>query len=84
MEEPLGSPEEILDGWLVTGMWYLVVSLLTFWAPPREWPDVSSTPHTLEKALHVVGETLSWLSAHVAECFFQLCELRQRPHFTMQ
>ena len=58
-------------------------------SPPQEWPNDSGTPDMIEKALQVVGETLEKPSTVVAMgawagCFFQLCELRQRLHCTMQ
>ena len=33
---------------------------------PQNWPEASGAPHTVEKALWVVGETLEKLSTHVA------------------
>ena len=88
MEEPSGPPEGVLDRWLVTRIWYMVASLLASWAPPQEWPNVSGTPDTIEKALQVVRETLEKPSSHAAErgamgWVFLLCKLRQRLCFTM-
>ena len=63
VDETLGFPKRSLDGWHDTRMWQLVVSFLALWVPPREWPDVSGTPDTVEKALQEVGKTLEQPSA---------------------
>ena len=86
MEEPPGSPEGSLDEWLVTGMWYLVGSLLASWDQPRNWPEITDASNKIEKALRLVGKTPEQPSAceatgAMAGCFFQLCALRQRPSF---
>ena len=89
MDEPPGSLEVSLDEWPVTEIWHTVAILLALWVPPREWPDVSGTPDTLEKALQVVGETLEQPSAGAAVglwavCFFQFCKENKRLCFMTQ
>lgn len=49
MEEPSALLEGGLEGWLVTGMWYPVVSTLAMYAPctPGIVLDVSGAPNTV-------------------------------------
>lgn len=66
VHETLGFPKGSLDGCPDYRMWQLVVSFLAPWAPSKEWPDVSGTSDTAEKALQEVGETLEQPNACVA------------------
>lgn len=59
MEEPAVGPQEgVLEGWLLTGIWYLVASLLAAWALLQNCHNVSGAPDMVEKAMQVVRETL--------------------------
>ena len=54
----MGPPEGGLEGWLVTGIWYQVASLLAAGALPQNCPNVIGAPDMVEKVLQVVRETL--------------------------
>lgn len=59
----ISTPEEGLEGWPATGMWYLVTSILEAWALPQDWHNVSGAPDTVARTLRFVGDTLEKPSA---------------------
>ena len=48
-QQPLAPLEVGLEWWLVTSVWYLVVSLPAAWGSPYSWPNVSGTLDVGEK-----------------------------------